>query len=181
VTIRVVELTTRRLLLREFREGDRDEVHAYASDPEVSRFADWGPNTVEETAGFLRFAVGTARDVPRLHYALAMVERAGGAVVGSVALSVTSFEHRRAETGYVVAPSRWGRGFATEAAREVVRFGFERLGLHRISATCDPANPGSAAVLRKIGLTQEGYLREHFLIRGEWRDRLLFAILQGEL
>jgi RimJ/RimL family protein N-acetyltransferase len=82
--------------------------------------------------------------------------------------------------GYLIAPAAQGRGYATEAAQALLDFGLTGGGLHRITATCDPENAASARVLEKIGMTREGRLRDHFLIRGAWRDRLLYAKL-GQL
>jgi ribosomal-protein-alanine N-acetyltransferase len=83
--------------------------------------------------------------------------------------------HAYAEFGYVLARSAWGRGYATEAATAVLAYAFGHLGLHRVAATCDPANTGSRHVLEKTGLQYEGHLHDYLYIRGEWRDRLLFA------
>ena len=77
----------------------------------------------------------------------------------------------------MLARAHWGYGYATEAAVEMLRFGFSDLGLHKISATCDPDNAASIGVLTKIGMTREGYLSEHMLVHGQWRDRLLFATI----
>jgi RimJ/RimL family protein N-acetyltransferase len=79
--------------------------------------------------------------------------------------------------GYLISPAAQGQGYATEAARALLDFGLTTGGLHRITATCDPENTGSVRVLEKIGMSREGHLRDHFLIRGAWRDRLLYAKL----
>jgi RimJ/RimL family protein N-acetyltransferase len=172
-----VELLTPRLSLREFRDGDHAAVHAFASDPEVTRYTDWGPNDPDDTSVFLAKAAQNTSAQPRTRYPLAVVERAGDVLIGSVDIHVVSREHRRGEMGYVLNRSRWGHGYATEAAAAVLRFGFDRLGLHRISATCDPDNTASARVLERIGMRAEGHLREYLCIGGEWRDRLLYAAL----
>jgi GNAT superfamily N-acetyltransferase len=78
----------------------------------------------------------------------------------------------------VLARHAWGRGYATEAAAALLAFGFDEAGLHKISATCDPENIGSSRVLQKIGMRQEGRLQDHLLVRGQWRDRLLYAAAQ---
>jgi ribosomal-protein-alanine N-acetyltransferase len=104
-----------------------------------------------------------------------------GAVVGAAHLHQVSEAHRRAEIGYVLRRSAWGRGYATEATRLLLRLGFGPLGLHKIAATCDPENLASARVLTKVGMIQEGHLRDHLLIRGTWRDRLLFAAVASIL
>jgi RimJ/RimL family protein N-acetyltransferase len=92
-------------------------------------------------------------------------------------LRVVSSEHRRGEIGYVLAREFWGHGYATEAARRLLTFGFDELDLHKITATCDPENRASVAVLTKNGMYQEGVLRDHVYVRGQWRDRLLFGVI----
>jgi RimJ/RimL family protein N-acetyltransferase len=68
----------------------------------------------------------------------------------------------------------------TEAARAVLRFGFTELKLHRIFATCRPANIGSARVLEKLGMQREGHFRQHRWMKGAWHDSYLYAILDHE-
>jgi RimJ/RimL family protein N-acetyltransferase len=174
-----MELVTSRLLLREFSASDYEAVHAYAADPEVTRFMDWGPNGPEDTVAFLAEVRRAALVVPRLGYSLAVVVCAAGDLVGAVHLGETSRAHRRGEMGYVLAQVHWRMGYATEAATAVLRFGFDEVGFHKITATCDPDNVASARVLEKIGMQYEGHLRRHLLIRGQWRDRLTFAALSS--
>jgi RimJ/RimL family protein N-acetyltransferase len=177
-----MELRTPRLFLRPFRAGDHAAVHAFAADPQVVRWMDWGPNTPEETTIFLGLALQSELESPRTHYRFAVVRAAGDALIGSAELHVESVEHRRGSMGYLVATAAQGQGFATEAARALLDFGFAEDGadLHRISATCDPENTGSARVLEKIGMRREGHLRDFFEIRGEWRDRLTYAAIRPD-
>lgn len=168
----MTELTTARLRLRPFRTGDVPAVHAYASDPEVVRFMDWGPNTLADTETFVAEATRPADGAHSF-----AVEHEGD-LIGGIELRVTSSANSRGEFGYVLARSSWGQGFATEAAAALLAFAFGRAGLHRVAATCDPANIGSRRVLEKTGLRYEGRLQDYLLIRGEWRDRLLFAAIR---
>jgi ribosomal-protein-alanine N-acetyltransferase len=176
-----VEVRTERLLLRPYRASDHAAVHAYASDPEMVRWSNWGPNTLEETTAWLEMALASETEQPRRAYRFGVVRSADHALIGGVELHLESPEDHRASIGYLIARPAQGHGYATEAAQAVLAFGFDELGLHRITATCDPENPGSVGVLRKIGMTQEGHLRDHFRIRGEWRDRLVFAAIAGQL
>jgi RimJ/RimL family protein N-acetyltransferase len=175
----VDEIVTDRLLLRAFRPADWPDVHVYGSDPEVVRFMDWGPNRVEDSRDHVNRAVAMAAVTPRLTFPYAVERLADHRVIGSTQLSMTSLDHRRAEMGYVLARDAWGRGYATEAAGALLAYAFDKLGLHRVAATCDPDNAGSARVLRKIGMVPEGRLHAYLLIRGEWRDRLMFAAVRG--
>ncbi|MEW2354828.1 GNAT family N-acetyltransferase [Spirillospora sp. NPDC029432] len=174
-----MEMSTPRLLLREFRLDDHAAVHGFAGDAEVTRYTDWGPNSPDDTAAFLAEAVRDASGTPRERFGLAVVERESGTLIGSVELQIASVPHRRGEIGYVLHRDWWGKGYAGEAAGRRLRFGFGELGLHKISATCDPGNVASARVLTKIGMRLEGRLREHLHLRGRWRDRLLYAGLAG--
>jgi ribosomal-protein-alanine N-acetyltransferase len=173
-----VELRTIRLRLRDFEVGDYQAVHAFATDLAVVSYVEWGPNTPEETQAFLREARASAGVSPRRRYAFAVVVQSDAErLIGSIELRVVSAEHRRGEIGYVLAHEWWGHGYATEATCRLLAFGFDELGLHKISATCDPENRPSIAVLTKSGMHQEGVLRDHIYVRSEWRDRLLFSVI----
>jgi RimJ/RimL family protein N-acetyltransferase len=168
-----MELVTARLVLREFTRADFDAVHVFASDAESLTFVTWGPNTPDETRGFLAGWAAEQAAVPRTAYTLAVTE-AGGEPFGSIGIYRDGPHH--AEMGFAIRRDRWGQGYGTEAARAVLDFGFT-LGVHRVSATCRPENVGSSRVLEKIGMRREGHLSDHVLIRGDWRDSLLYAAI----
>jgi [ribosomal protein S5]-alanine N-acetyltransferase len=170
------EMRTERLLLRAFRREDHAAVHAYAADPEVVRYQDWGPHTEGETAAFLELAMAAAAADPPTRHVYALEH--AGAVIGACELRVADLMHRRGIVGCTLARSAWGRGFGTEAVAAALAYGFEELRLHRVSATCDPANVASKRVLEKTGMRYEGRLSDWMLVRGEWRDRLLYAALR---
>lgn len=171
-----MELTGDRVVLREFLPTDRDAVHAYAGDPQVTRFMHWGPNSEAETDEFLRSLLADAEQRTELTLAVTVT----GAVLGAVSLTLVDEAHRRGTMGYVLARSCWGRGYATEAAGLVLRHGFDAWGLHRVEATCHPDNVASARVLEKIGMRPEGRMRGHLRYRDGWRDSLLFAALASD-
>jgi ribosomal-protein-alanine N-acetyltransferase len=72
-----------------------------------------------------------------------------------------------------------GHGYTTAAVRAVVRYAFEDLDLHRVEAACQPDNIASRRVLEKCGFTQEGIARAYLKINGQWRDHLLFGIVNA--
>jgi len=176
----MVSLESERLILREFTERDFDAVHRYGSDPEVSRFMPWGPNTKEDTAGFLRRAIAKQIQEPRTQYELAVTLKDTGHLIGGCGVRAVNMERGEGNIGYCLNQDHWGQGYATEAARRLLRHGFQELKFHRIFATCDPENIGSKRVLEKIGMRQEGHLRENERMRGKWRDTLVYAILDRE-
>ncbi len=107
---------------------------------------------------------------------LGIVLRERDTLCGGVGLRIEP-DHRRAELGYWVGVPYWGKGYATEAARAVVKYGLGTLGLHRIFASHFANNPASARVLRKIGMRHEGSLRAHVLKWGEFLDLEMYGIL----
>jgi RimJ/RimL family protein N-acetyltransferase len=171
---------TSRLWLRDLKESDWQAVYEYASDPEVVRYMDWGPNTEEETKGFIHRALEAQKEQPRCHYTLAIVLQAEDRLIGSCGVHVSNLENREGWIGYCLNKHFWRKGYATETARAVVDFGFRKLGLHRVFATCDPANTASAHVLEKAGMKREGRIREHKWAKGKWRDSYLYAALEQE-
>ena len=83
------------------------------------------------------------------------------------------------ELGYWIGKPYWGRGYCTEAAREMVRYGFEILGLHRIHSNHFGSSPASGRVMQKIGMIREGTRREHYKKWGEYEDRVEYGLLAG--
>jgi RimJ/RimL family protein N-acetyltransferase/predicted acetyltransferase len=175
-----VALETPRLVLRELRDEDAPAIHAYASDTEVVRHLDWGPNTPEDTAAFVAMAQAVRDAVPRTAYHLAVTLKTAGHLIGGCRIEIRNAASGAGDLGYVLGRLHWGQGYATEAARAVVGFGFESLALHRIWATCDVRNEASARVLEKLGMKREGHLRHDVRRKGEWRDSYLYGLLAPE-
>ena len=112
----------------------------------------------------------------RAEYAFAIDD---GQLSGVIGLHVKR-DDDVAEIGYWVGVPFWGRGYATESAREIIRFGFEELALNKVYAGCFTRNPASGAVLRKLGMKHEGTLRQHHKKWGEYVDVDYFAVLRSE-
>jgi len=87
---------------------------------------------------------------------------------------------RAAKLGYAIRADQWGRGYATDAARTLVNYGFEQLDLHRISTAIGPDNAPSIALVQRLGFQYEGRIRDHVYTNGAWRDSLLYSLLAPE-
>ncbi|HWZ58450.1 MAG TPA: GNAT family N-acetyltransferase [Gemmatimonadaceae bacterium] len=173
-------IRTARLCLREFRATDEGDIHAYASDPEVVRYASWGPNTIVETRAVLDAWLGEQRHWPRSSVTLAIELVAEGRLVGAIRLDERDAVHRSGDFGYTISRGYWNHGIATEAGRGVLGAAFGVLGWHRAWATCDTRNGASRRVLEKLGLRREGEMRQDTVRRGVWADTYLYAILSEE-
>jgi len=176
-----VLLRTDRLLLRPFELSDVDEVWAFQRLPEVAHHMLREPRDragAETSVRGMRAEREIVRDGDSLTFAIVLPDT--GVVIGEASLRVHSLSHRGGEIGYVLHPDQQGRGLATEATAELLRLGFADLGLHRIIGTCSAGNLASARLMERLGMRREGHLRGSRLVKGEWRDELVYAILAGE-
>ena len=175
-----MEIETRRLIMREFREEDWPTVLDYWNDSRYQRYYPEMP----DREGFVRDLVArfvTAQsEEPRRNRQLALISKQDGRLIGNCGIRVNNLDLGEANIGYELDPRDWGNGYATEAATAIVRFGFEELKLHRIWAECVADNTGSARVLEKLGMRREAHFREHQYYRNRWWDTLIYAILAPE-
>ena len=166
------ELLTERLLLREFRESDWRAVHAMAMDEQVTRYIPVDMPGEEEIRESIRVQMnGRHADPPRYDFAATL--RASSSLIGVCTLFIRAGELRQGEILYVLNRPYWGRGYATEAARALLDYGFGELDLHRVYATCRPANVASWRVMEKLGMRREGHLVQHRWMKGRWQDSYL--------
>ncbi|MCW4050204.1 MAG: GNAT family N-acetyltransferase [Candidatus Bathyarchaeota archaeon] len=173
-----MNLETPRLVLREFKIEDYDAIHVYATDPEVVKNMDWGPNTETDTRAFIKRSMDDRRKRPRLSYQLAITM--DEELIGGCGITIQNLKTAEGEVGYVLRKDLWNKGITTEATGALLRFGFETLSLHRIIAKCNPENIGSYRVMEKNGMQREGRLRKNLKIRGEYRDTYIYSILEDE-
>ena len=174
-------LVTERLFLRPFADADLDAAYAIESREDVTRYLYWGPRSRAEMREALeRRKEMTAIDDERDAVRLAAVLRASGALVGDFSLQLVSREHRQGEIGFVLHPDHQGRGYGTEAGAVMLRFGFEDVRLHRIIGRCDGRNTASARLMERLGMRREAHFRSNELVKGEWTDELVYAILAEE-
>ena len=175
-----MKLTTKRLILREFREDDWPAVLAYQSDPRYLRYYAWTERTPEAVREFVQMFLDQQQEQPRTRFQLATTLKPDHQLIGTCGIRLASADAHEGDMGYELAPEHWGQGYATEAARAVLQFGFAELGLHRIWSWCIAENARSARVLERLGMRLEGRLRQKEYFKGRWWDTLLFAILDDE-
>ena len=176
----MVRFKTERLLLRDFEPDDWPALHDVESRVEVARYQSFEPRTPEESCAYVTAASEQAAQDTRQTYDLAVMLISDGLLIGRCGLGLTDPDLSEGMLWYTIHPSHWGQGYATEAARGLLAFGFGELRLHRIWADCDPANVASIRVLDKLGMRREGHLIENAWIKGTWADSLIYAILTRE-
>jgi RimJ/RimL family protein N-acetyltransferase len=176
-------LTTARLILRPYRADDLGAVYDIQSRPEVTRYLLFDVRTLDQVRVALEERILAGRpshEGERLILALAVVLPETEAVIGDVALFRVSREHRAGELGYMFHPDYGGNGYATEAARMMLRLGFENYGLHRVIGRIDARNTPSARVLERLGMRREAHFVQNEYIKGEWADEVVYAMLEDE-
>lgn len=174
-------IKTDRLLLRAYTEEDLDDVHDIQSRPEVARYLYWGTRDREQAREALRLKIAASALREEGENLTLAVELPGtGKVIGDVLLIWVSREHRQGEIGYIFHPDHGGHGYATEAAEVMLRLGFEGLGLHRVIGRLDGRNTASARVLERLGMRREAHFVQNEVVKGEWTDELVYAMLADE-
>jgi len=168
-------LETARLRLRPYRESDIAELLPLIGAREIAATTLRIPHpyTEQHAKDFLVLI----QDPGRIWLAISL--RSDGSQIGGMGLTV-DLQHQHAELGYWLGVAHWGKGYATEAAREMLRYGFEDLRLHRIFASHFEHNPASGRVLRKLGMRHEGCQREHLHKWDQFIDSELYGILRQE-
>jgi len=168
-------LETARLRIRPYRDADIPELLPLIGTREVAattlRIAH--PYTEQDARDFFELA----KEPDKLWLAITL--RSDARQIGGIGLRIEP-QHQHAELGYWLGVAYWGRGYATEAAREMLRYGFEELRLHRIFAMHFKHNAASGRILKKIGMHYEGCQREHLLKWGEFVDSEMYGILRRE-
>src|SRR3954453_13515302 len=129
-----VNLRGQLVTLREFRHADIDDALHVVGDDRVTPWLSFVSRSLAAPAGMITAAIERANHEPRTEYYLAVADETD-ALIGFARLGFTGV--KAAKLGYAIRADRWGTGYATDACRTMIEFGFE-LGLHRISAAIDP-------------------------------------------
>lgn len=168
-------LETSRLILRPYRESDVAELLPLVGAKEVAATTLRIPHPYTESDG--RAFLAMAQEPDKLWLAITL--REDGRQIGGIGLRIEE-QHQHAELGYWLGVAYWEQGYATEAAGEILRYGFESLQLHRIFASHFKNNSASGRVLRKLGMRHEGCQREHIRKWDKFVDSELYGMLRRE-
>ncbi|MBS1991226.1 MAG: GNAT family N-acetyltransferase [Cyanobacteria bacterium SZAS LIN-2] len=169
-------LETERLILRDLRLTDCDDIVRFANDSALNYNLSFGDLKREDGARkYIKKSL--AEGDRRLSYKLAILLKPDRELIGSCWLDITSEAHQRGSIGYFIAQSHWGRGYATEAARALITFGLEKMQLQRIEATCDADHAATRKVLEKAGMKREARMRQKRRREAVWTDSCLYAVI----
>lgn len=173
-------IETERLILRRFEFEDNESMRRnWISDEKIqSMYSEPVYSTAEEVKELLDKYIGSyERDD---YYRWAIVEKASGECIGQIAYFLVDSKNHFAEIEYCIGAAFQRRGYATEAAKAVIAYGFDRINLHKVQICTKTINKPSKRVIEKCGLTYEGTLRDYFYMNGEYVGRLYFSVLRDE-
>ena len=174
-----IVVESERLIVRPVEEGDLQALLLVNGDDEATRFlpyASWR-SLADGRAWFERMSVMGARG-ESIQYVL--TERASTLAIGTCLLFRYEESSARAELGYVLGRSYWGRGIMREALVAVINCAFGAYGLRRLEAEVDPLNQASSRLLESLGFTREGQLRKRWVDKGVAHDTIIYGLLKDE-
>lgn len=174
-------IETERLTLRVHVPEDIDALYEIRRRSDVNTYLYSESMTRDEVQAKLdeRIAKYSKLTEPGDSLLLAVIRKDTGTFIGDVSLNWAA-EHQQVEIGYVLHPQHHGQGFATEAARVLLKIAFDDLKAHRVIGRLEARNTASARVLEKLGMRKEAHFRENEFVKGEWNDELVYAILAVE-
>lgn len=179
ILMRYPRLETERLILRRMTQRDSRDMFEYASLPEVTEYLLWSPHeNLPDTKRYLKQVEASYKKGEFHDFGIELKKERK--FIGTCGFSNLDMPNSRAEIGYVLNPAYWGRGIAAEAAMEVIRFGFEEMGLNRIEARYMVGNEKSRRVMEKCGMTFEGVQRGLIFARDAFCDIGVCSILSRE-
>jgi len=162
-----VQLTGVTVKLREFTSADAGPAVALVGDDRVTQWLSFDSRSPSEAATMVAGIVERTQLEPRTEYYLAVTLADHDEVIGFARIGFNGVKAAKL-------------GYATDAARTLIDFGFTQLGLHRISAAIGPDNAASIAVVKRLGFELEGCIRDHVWTNGAWRDSQLYSVLADE-
>lgn len=160
-------LESERLILRRLKVSDYSDMYEYSKNKDVTRYLLWREHPdVRYTRDYINYLQSQYR--AGNFYDWALIHKESGKMIGTCGFARLDFDNNSAEVGYVVNPDYWRKGYATEAVKKVIDFGFRNLNLHRIEARYIVGNEVSRRVMEKCGMTFEGVHRSSLFVKDRY-------------
>ncbi|MBR6633674.1 MAG: GNAT family N-acetyltransferase [Clostridia bacterium] len=177
--LRMPTLETERLVLRRLTKKDARDVYEYSSDPNVPKYLTWSVHeSYAYTKKYLRFLVSKYKSGEYLDWGIVL--KSSGKLIGTCGFTSIDTSHAKGEIGYVLNPSYWNCGYATEAVERVLEYAFNELELNRVEARVMEGNTASVSILNKCNMTHEGTFTQELFVKGEFKNVMHFAICRKD-
>ncbi len=172
-------LTTPRMILRQIRPDDAEALFAVKSDPEITaRYGQEPHRSPADTLAWIHRILGGYPERDNLFWAMTL--SGDSRTIGACTFWNFDFPSHCTELGYELDRAYWRRGLMAEALIAVLAYGFDQLELNRVEACPLAVNESSSSLLRKLGFSYEGNLRQRHAFRGQYFDQLYFGLLKED-
>jgi ribosomal-protein-alanine N-acetyltransferase len=170
-------IETQRMILRQVRITDVDEIYQLRNDTQTVEFTARPPfESKKEAVELIEKMLASYASSDGLSWSITI--KGEDKVIGGVGFWRFEREHFRAEIGYSLLPAYWNLGYMSEAILPVIDFGFEHVGIHSIEANLNPHNIASEKILLKAGFVKEGYFKENYYFNGKFDDTLTYGLVK---
>jgi len=177
-----IEILTKRTKLRFVTLSDCDLIHELHSLPETDRFNTLGiPKNLEETKAIIESWIFENQWNVDRNYTFVIEHLESQKLIGLFGFKLSNAKYNKGEVWYKIHIDSWNKGYATEALKAIINYGFDTLKLHRIDAGCAVENIGSIKVLEKVGMIREGRRRQILPLKSGWSDNFEYAILETDI
>lgn len=170
---------TDRLYIRPVKIEDKELIFEYRSDSITNKYQGWIPKNIDEVTEFIE-KIAPEINTPETWFQLAILHKETNIFIGDIGIHFLDMENRQAEIGCTLNKNFQGKGYATEALSEVIKYLFYNLQKHRIVTSIDPGNINSIKLVERLGFRKEAHFIESLFLNGKWVDDIVYAILQKE-
>lgn len=175
-----VSLSTERLVLKCLTLPDTKAMFKYRSNPEIYKFQNWKPHTIQEVEDFICANLSKEINTPDNWYQFGIFIKESNKLIGDLGVHFIDADNVEVEIGYTLSKEYQGLGYASEAVTGVITYLFHNLNKHRIIASVDPENTKSIALLERIGMRKEAHFKKSIWFNEKWVDDIVYAILEEE-
>ncbi len=175
-----IEIHTERLILRSICFDDAGAIFQYRSDSNANQYQNWIPQTINDVHDFLKNRVSPTIDTIDTWYQFVIIKKEQDEFIGDIGVHFLDSEKKQVELGCTFDKKFQGKGYATEAMKEMIHFLFNILQKRRIIVSTDPRNTKAIRLIERLGFRKEAHCKESIWIHGEWADDLQYAILNDE-
>ncbi|WP_428239963.1 GNAT family N-acetyltransferase [Gynuella sp.] len=172
------KMETDRLWLRDFQPSDMQSYISFTATPDYQKYYSEEDSCREKSEFLVNQFIAQAQDDPRRKYQLAVIEKSSNQLIGTCGIRVEN--DRQASLGFGIAVNYQGYGYAFEAARSMICFGFQALGVHRVYAETLAANHSAVSLCEHLRMRKEGHFIEHRFFKGCWWDTVVYALKKDE-
>ncbi|MWV42540.1 GNAT family N-acetyltransferase [Paenibacillus sp. HJL G12] len=170
---------TDRLYLRRLSLEDAGDYFNFASNPQVTIYTIWETHqSINDSTHFIKYILKKYESREAYHWGI--VDKTSNRIIGRTGFISWDVAHQRAEIGFALSCDFWNKGIITEANNQIIQYGFMSLNLNRIEGRCNFDNIGSGRAMEKVGMIEEGILRDQLKIKGKFVDQKMYSILKRD-